>query len=179
MSRDSIDNWIKHGHKGVLLGNINLEVVYGPGAYAEVYWIEDNEYVGVQYPDNARMVSSLAQKMYADIKDRFEKALALRKKEEAEAMAAAEAAKPKLKLNLKKPVLKLKSHYKDGDYGRLSDFLIKGAPTKPNNTPQPDSGTPPSSPPRKGGLVLKGKARGSTPTTKPKLALKSKLRSKR
>ena len=104
-TRATILDWVNNSKHGPLLGNIDISIIYGPGAFMEVYWIDDDEYVGTLYPDKSRMVSSIAQRMEKDIQDRFERCVRSKAATEIEG----ESLKLKFKENSEKPRLKFKS----------------------------------------------------------------------
>src|SRR3990167_7886034 len=71
MTAATVIDWVQKGTHGTLLGNYDVSEIFGEGAFAEVYWIFNDEFVGVIYPDKARMASCLIHKMDRDIQHRF------------------------------------------------------------------------------------------------------------
>ena len=51
----AITQWVHHGKRGPLLGEMDVSVIFGVGAKAQVYWINEPNLVGIFYPDKARV----------------------------------------------------------------------------------------------------------------------------
>lgn len=107
-------NYFKHGP---MLGTIDMSSVFGEGAVGRVYWIGDHNFVGVLYPDKARMTSCTACRITPQIAKRFDllKAgkslltLGNRPKPKLAFKPKVAVGMPKLKFKAKaKPTLKLK-----------------------------------------------------------------------
>jgi hypothetical protein len=117
----SVEQWMKGGVAGQLIGTFTTTNMYGENSLAEVYWINtvnDKGYgmVGLRYPDNSRLYvgeSWLAwrdkeiQEKYKALKYKYMKLHGIKIK--LKLRNRKDKPKQKLKLKLKeKPKLKLK-----------------------------------------------------------------------